>query len=99
MKDLLAKSKTVTETGYTPYQNPRLANFSGDTNAAFNLIRQTANGGNPALQAGINEAMQGANYTAGAPFNGGATSVGGVTAGTLTNPGNVTADTLASRPG
>lgn len=97
MKDLLAKSKTVTETGYTPYQNPRLANFSGDTNAAFDMIRGNAANGNPALTAGINEAMQGANFTAGAPFNGGATSAGGVNAGVLANPGNVTAGTLAGQ--
>lgn len=76
MKDLLAKSKTVTETGYTPYQNPRLANFSGDTNAAFDMIRDNAAGGTPAIDAGINAATGAAGYQTGAPFNGGTTSTG-----------------------
>lgn len=89
MTDMLAKAKTVTEQPYMTYQNPRLANFSGDTNNAFDLIRQNA-GGDSALTAGINEATQGANFTSGAPFNGGTTWAGGVTPGVLGSPGEVT---------
>ncbi len=83
-KDLLAKAKSVTEDPYTTYQNPRLANFSADTNNAFDLIRQNATGGNPALDAGINAATSAAGYQAN-PL-----TAGSVTAGTLANPANVT---------
>jgi hypothetical protein len=75
MKDLLAKSKSVTEQGYTPYQNPRLANFSGDTNDAFDMIRDNAAGGTPAINAGINAATGAAGYNA-APITAGSTSTG-----------------------
>ena len=55
-KDMLAKAKDVTEEPYQAYSGQRLADFSPDTNAAFGLIRSNANGGAPALDAGINAA-------------------------------------------
>ena len=63
-KDMLAKAKDVTEEPYQAYSGQRLADFSPDTNTAFGLIRANANGGAPALDAGINAATGAANYTA-----------------------------------
>ena len=63
-KDMLAKAKDVTEEPYQAYSGQRLADFSPDTNTAFGLIRSNANGGAPALDAGINAATGAANYTA-----------------------------------
>lgn len=64
MRDLLAKSKSVSEQGYTPYQNERLADFSTDTNNAFDLVRQNAAAGTPGIDAGINAATGVAGYQA-----------------------------------
>lgn len=54
--DMLAKAKASTEQPYQAYSGNRLADFSGDTNQAFDLIRQNAAGGTPALDQGINAA-------------------------------------------
>lgn len=63
--DMLARSKTVSEQPYTTYQNPRLANFSGDTNAAFQGIRDVAAGGTPEVDQAINATSGIAGYQAG----------------------------------
>ena len=47
--DMLSRSKTVSEQPYTTYANPRLANFSSDTNAAFQGIRDVNAQGTPQL--------------------------------------------------
>jgi len=47
--DMLSRSKTVSEQPYQTYNNPRLANFSGDTNAAFQGIRDVNAQGTPEL--------------------------------------------------
>lgn len=41
--DALAKGKAVSNQQYTPYEDPRLANFSGTTQNAFDMIRSSAN--------------------------------------------------------
>lgn len=51
--DMLARSKTVSEQPYQTYNNPRLANFSGDTNTAFQGIRDVASGGTPELDSAV----------------------------------------------
>lgn len=63
-QDLLTKAKDVTEEPYQAYQGQRLADFSPDTTGAFDLIRANANGGAPALDAGINAATGAAGYQA-----------------------------------
>lgn len=63
--DMLARSKTVSEQPYVTYQNPRLANFSGDTNAAFQGIRDVAAGGTPELDSAIAATGGITGYTAG----------------------------------
>jgi hypothetical protein len=62
--DLLAKAKSVTEQPYQAYQGERLADFSTDTNAAFDMIRNNANAGTPGIDAGINAATGAAGYQA-----------------------------------
>lgn len=49
--DLLSRAKTVSQQPYTPYNDPRLANFSPDTNKAFDLIRNTASTGGAGIDA------------------------------------------------
>ena len=48
-KDLIQKSQTEAMKGYTPYAGQRLAQFSTDTNKAFDLIRQQAASGTGGL--------------------------------------------------
>ena len=62
--DLLAKSKSVTEEPYQTYGGERLADFSGDTNASFDMIRQQAGAGTPGIDAGIDAATGTAGYQA-----------------------------------
>jgi hypothetical protein len=38
----LPKAEAVSNQPYTPYQNPRLANFSADTNNSFDMVRNVA---------------------------------------------------------
>lgn len=58
-KDLLARSKTASNADYVPYQNPRLADFSADTNASFDMIRDQANAGQPAGMTGAQNTAAG----------------------------------------
>ena len=60
--DMLARSKTVSEQPYTTYQNPRLANFSGDTQSAFQGIRDVAAAGTPDMDAALATTGGIANY-------------------------------------
>lgn len=64
--DLLAKAKTVTSQPYVPYQGQRLANFSADTQGAFQDIRnQDASGGGiGAVNTGIGAASNLAGFHA-----------------------------------
>jgi len=64
MKDLLKKAKATTSEPYQAYQGERLADFSGDTNAAFDLIRRQAAAGTPGVDTGINAATGVAGYQA-----------------------------------
>lgn len=62
---MLSRSKTVSEQPYVPYQNPRLANFSSDTNAAFQGIRDVQAGGTPDVDAALATTGGIAGYQAG----------------------------------
>lgn len=53
--DLLERSQDVSNLPYQTYENQRLADFSGDTQAAFDMVRQTAGAGTPA---GVTQAQQ-----------------------------------------
>lgn len=71
-KDLLSRAKTQSERGYTPYENQRLAEFSGDTNTAFDMIRDQAAAGTPAAVTNAQNTAGGiADYTAGNITTGG----------------------------
>jgi hypothetical protein len=62
--DAMAKAKTATSQTYTPYQGQRLADFSGDTNASFNMIRNQAAAGTPGADAAMATAGGVAGYQA-----------------------------------
>lgn len=47
----LPRAEATSNQGYTPYNGRRLAEFSGDTNNSFNMVRNTAAGGTPATDA------------------------------------------------
>lgn len=66
VSDALAKAKSVTSQPYTPYAGQRLADFSADTQGAFQDIRnQDANGGGiGAVNTGIGAAGNLAGYQA-----------------------------------
>ena len=51
--DLLARSKTVSNQPYQAYGNQRLAEFSGDTNKSFDMIRDQAAQGTPGIDAAL----------------------------------------------
>lgn len=63
--DMLARSKTVSEQPYQTYNSPRLANFSGDTTAAFQGIRDVAATGTPEVDQAIDTTSGIAGYQAG----------------------------------
>lgn len=62
--DAMAKAKSATSNTYTPYQGPRLADFSGETNQAFDMIGSQAAAGTPGIDAAMSTAGGIANYTA-----------------------------------
>ena len=64
MRDMLKKAKQVTSQPYQAYGGERLADFSSDTNAAFDMVRQQAGAGTPGIDAGINAATGAAGYQA-----------------------------------
>jgi hypothetical protein len=61
----MEKSKQVANTPYQKYNNPRLAEFSPDTTASFDMIRQQATGGTPDLTGAATAAQGIAGYQAG----------------------------------
>lgn len=64
--DLLARAKTQSNQGYQTYNNPRLADFSADTNTAFGMVRDQATEGLPAAFNDAQGTLGGlANYQAG----------------------------------
>lgn len=67
VQDILKRASAVSKQPYTPYEGQRLANFSGDTNKAFDMIRSsaatTANG-TPAINSAIATAGGIQNYAA-----------------------------------
>ena len=64
-KDLLGRAQTVSNQAYTPYGNQRLADFSTDTNQAFDQIRGIAAAGTPGFDQAVNTARGIAGYQAG----------------------------------
>lgn len=86
-KGVISKGQTLSNQGYTPYQPQRLANFSGDTTNAFQMIRDQAGAGT----GGLAGAQAGAAGVAG--FNAGNIGASDVDAGSnyqmrsITDPG------------
>lgn len=62
--DLLSRAQTTSNTPYQPYNNPRLADFSADTNNSFNMVRDTAAAGTPGYDAAMGTTGGIANYAA-----------------------------------
>lgn len=52
-QDLLSRAQQISKTPYTTYGNQRLAEFSDDTNAAFDMVRDQADAGNPDVDAAL----------------------------------------------
>lgn len=62
--DLLSRAQGVSNQPYVPYGNQRLAEFSGDTNTAFGMIRNQAAAGTPGIDAATQAAGGIAGYNA-----------------------------------
>jgi hypothetical protein len=62
--EALQMGQTAANLPYTPYQNPRLADFSGETNTAFQMIGNQAAAGTPGIDAAVNTAGGVAGYQA-----------------------------------
>ncbi len=64
LQDVVGKAQSVSNQPYQTYQNPRLADFSTDTNNAFQMVRdQSASGGGTgAVNTGIAAATGAAGY-------------------------------------
>jgi hypothetical protein len=63
-KDLLSKAQDVSNLPYQTYDNQRLAEFSGDTQDAFQMVRDQASAGTPGLDSAIATTGGIANYAA-----------------------------------
>jgi len=63
-QEALAMGQPAARLPYTPYQNPRLANFSPETDTAFNMIGQQAAAGTPGIDAAMDTAGGIAGYQA-----------------------------------
>lgn len=64
--DLLSRAKTQSNQGYQTYDNPRLADFSADTNTAFGMVRDQATAGVPGAVGAAQNTVGGlADYQAG----------------------------------
>ncbi len=63
--DLLNRAKSVSNLPYQTYGNQRLAEFSGDTNQAFDMVRDQAAGGTPGVDAALATTGGIAGYQAG----------------------------------
>ena len=66
ISDALAKGQSISNQPYQQYQGQRLADFSGDTNNAFQQVRDQAasGGGTPAVNTGIAAATNASGYQA-----------------------------------
>jgi hypothetical protein len=79
---MLNRANTVTNQPYVGYDGPRIADFTGDQLAGFDMVRQQAGSANPLMQAANNYttgAINGANefHTQGNQYLGGTTPVNG----------------------
>lgn len=63
-KDLLARAQGASNQAYTPYENPRIENFSPDMLKAFNMIRNGASAGTPGVDSALTAAQQLSGYNA-----------------------------------
>ena len=63
-KDFLAKAQSASNAPYQKYDNPRLADFSTDTTAAFDMVRQQAGSGTPGIDTATGAATGIAGYQA-----------------------------------
>ncbi len=63
-QDLLSRAQSISKTPYVTYKNQRLAEFSDDTNAAFDMIRDQAAAGTPDIDAALATTGGVANYQA-----------------------------------
>lgn len=63
--DLLGRAQSYSKLPYQTYNNPRLADFSADTNASFDQVRGIANAGTPGVDAAMATTGGIANYQAG----------------------------------
>ena len=64
VQEALQMGQTGARLPYQIYKNPRLANFSGDTNTAFQMISRQAAAGTPGIDAAVNTAGDIAGYQA-----------------------------------
>lgn len=62
--EALAMGQSAAKLPYQTYNNPRLADFSNETNTAFDMIGQTAAAGTPGIDAAVNTAGGIAGYQA-----------------------------------
>jgi hypothetical protein len=69
-ENIMSRAKTASEQSYQPYGEARLADFTGDTNQAFDITRGVAGQGTPGVDAGVGFTQQAANVGFGAsqPF-------------------------------
>ncbi len=63
--DALSKAKTISNTPYQTYGNQRLAEFSGDTTQAFDMVRDQAGSGTPGVDSALATTGGIAGYQAG----------------------------------
>lgn len=90
-QDVLSKAKTNDNLPYQPYMGQRLAQFSGDTTNAFDMVRQQAAAG----VGGLTSAASAAGQVAG--FQPGTINSQDVTAGTVNYNNPVTAQNITSQ--
>jgi hypothetical protein len=69
-ENIMSRAKTASEQAYQPYGEQRIADFTGDTNQAFDITRNLAAQGTPGVNAGVGMTQQAANVGFGAsqPF-------------------------------
>lgn len=65
-EDLLKRAQGVSKQKYTPYGDERLAEFSPDSNNAFDMVRGIAGAGTPGIDAAMGTLGGLSNYQAGA---------------------------------
>ena len=60
--DMLTRAQGVANTPYQPYGNPRLTDFSDDTQTAFDMVRDQTGAGHPEMQTAFDSAGGIANH-------------------------------------